>query len=348
MSPLGRPQGEWRAAARGAKVNPTSPPGRLEGGYRPAARSAKGRPPLPGAAVAGRRDAGPALATPFAWPASGLDPLPWFPFTVGVSRGHAKAGERVAQRTERAYWHLRKLLGVVPRFRLLVLAPGDWAQYADVEAFGACHATGDGHLVVGTEPADAWHEVSRFLALHLPGPALRTLVKAHGADAQHPTAPDLGGVADALVIHEVAHLVAAQSGAAFPRRWLAEAFANYALIAALAETEPAMLHRIGSLAEATRVLAEATPGVAEFEAADGTLEPAHAVLTQLALTRAAFAAYADAGVVPLQRWFAAAQEGRTEPDADHELGRMLARIHPALAALAPDALDTRRAVAPAA
>lgn len=290
-----------------------------------------------------------ALATPFAWPASGLDPLPWFPFTVAVSRGHAAAGERLAQRTERAYWQLRKLGGGAPRFRLMVLSPADWAQYAAVDAYGVAHATTDGHLVVGTHVPEAWHDVARFLALHLPAATLRTLVKIHGPDRRHPAGPDLSFVADALIAHELAHVVAAQAGARFPRRWLAEAFANYALVAVLAESEPAALHRIGSLAEAALEVASLTPAVAEFEAADGTLDAAHSVLTQLALTRAAFAVYAEAGTAPLRHWLAAARTPvALDPDADHELGRFLTRIHPALSALAPERIDGRIAVARAA
>lgn len=280
------------------------------------------------------------LATPFAWPASGLEPLPWFPFTVAVSRGHTAAGERVARRTERAYWHLRRLFAVAPRFRLLVLDADDWTQYAASDAYGATHATPDGHLVAGTAPADAWHDVSRFLAVHLAPATLRALVRVHGADRRHPSAPDLTAVADALVAHELAHLVAAQAGAHFGRRWLADAFANYALISVLAEGDPGALHRVGSLAEAARELAPYTPTVGAFEAADGTLEPAPSVLVQLALTRAAFAAYAQAGDAPLVAWLAAARDpSRSEPDADHELGRFLAAIHPALAALAPAHVD---------
>lgn len=289
------------------------------------------------------RPVGPAkaLATPFAWPASGLDPLPWFPFTVAVIRDATVAGERAAQRTERAYWHLRKLFGVAPRFRLLVLAPADWPRYADEAAYGVGHATRAGHLVIGTEPAVEWHAVSRFLAQHLPAAASRQLVKVHGPDRLHPTAPDLAGVADALVAHELAHVMARQAGAAFPRRWLAHAFANYALVAVLAETEPAALHRLGSLAEATRSLADLTPTVAQFEVVDGALAPAQAVLAQLALTRAAFAAYAEANVAPLQHWFAAARSGGQDPIADHGIARHLHRIHPALAALAPEHIDAR-------
>lgn len=161
----------------------------------------------------------------------------------------------------------------------------------------------------------------------------------------HPDAPDLAGVAEALIAHELAHLIADQAGASFPARWMAEAFANYALVAVLGGTDPLGLHRIATLAEAGSLLAGDTPTVAEFEAARHTLGPVASVLVQLAMTRHAFAAYADAQAEPLARWFAMAREPR-EPDADHELGRWLARdVH---AAFAPLARDARRSLARAA
>ena len=278
-----------------------------------------------------------ALATPFAWKQSGLEPMPWFPFTVAASRGHAVAAARIAQRTERAFWYLRRLFGFTPRFRLLVLGPADWDQYAEIPTYGVAHVTGDGHLIIGSTPAAAWHGVSRELADLLPAATVRTLVKVHGSDALYPAGPDLGGVAEALIAHEVAHLFATQARASFPRRWLAEAFANYALVAVLGETDTAALHRVGTLAEATAALADATPTLDEYEAADGALDPMPSVLVQLALTRGVFAAYAQAHAQPLARWFAAsrvipAESTRTMNARD--LRTALSRdIHPAIGAL---------------
>src|SRR6185436_3500021 len=77
------------------------------------------------------------------------------------SRGATAAAERVAQRTERAYWYLRKLLKFTPRFRLLVLDREDWTRYADLATYGVSHFTAQGNLVVGAEPADAWHDIAR-------------------------------------------------------------------------------------------------------------------------------------------------------------------------------------------
>ena len=285
-------------------------------------------------------------ATPFAWRGSGLAPLPWFPFTVAASRGHVAAAEATARRAERAYWHLRRLFGFTPRFRLLVLDAAVGQRFGDAPAYGTAHFTAGGHLIVGATPAAAWHEVSRGFATHLPAAVLRDLVRVHGRDPVHPAGPDLAGVADTLIAHEVAHVIAAQAGALFPRRWLAEAFANYALVAVLAQTDPAGLHRVGTLAEAARTLDDAAVGAGALRSApsarpigstddDEAADPFASVLVQLALTRGVYEAFADAHAAPLARWFEAARAGRPAPDADHELGRMLARdVHPALGRLA--------------
>ena len=277
-------------------------------------------------------DARDAFATPFGWQDSGLEPLPWFPFTVAASRGRTEEAGRIAQRAERAYWCLRRLFGFTPRFRLLALAPGDWGRFAEVPAYGSTHVTADGHLVAGTEPAAAWHDVSRHLASRLPQATLRNLIRVHGRDRVHADGPDLSGVADTLI----AHVIADQAGATFPRRWLAEAFANYALVTVLAETDLPGLQRVGTLAEAALMLGDAAPCGSALDHPDGALDPVPSVLAHLALTRGVMAVYAHARSRPLARWFALARtDGRIEPDADHELGRMLAReVHPELGRLA--------------
>jgi hypothetical protein len=291
-----------------------------------------------------------ALNKPFAWPQSGLEPLPWFPFTVAVSAGSAVAAVNIATRCERAYWVLRRVFGVIPRFRLLVLARADWAAYAEVPNYGIVHVTAGGHLVIGSEPADAWHDVSGYLAKHLPAAALRKLVGVHGRDSIN-AGPDLTAVADALIAHELAHLFATQSGVVFPKRWLAEAFANYALIAVLGETDPTSLHRVGTLAEAAHLLDHALPTLEAFEDPEDGLPVAISVLAQLALTRSAFAAYADAQTKPLARWFAfhdAPVAASIAADAGDDYRRQLGlEIHAAIAAI-PDQFPASQAAVRAA
>jgi hypothetical protein len=293
-----------------------------------------------------------ALAKPFSWPRSGLEPLPWFPFTVAASRGRVEAAERVAQRAERAYWYLRKLFKFTPRFRLLVLDRDDWTQYAELATYGVSHFTAQGNLVVGAEPADAWHDIARELARRLPAESVRALVRVHGADRVHPNAPDLSRLAEALVAHDLARVVVEEAGARFPAAWMKHAFANYALVAVLGHTDPGGLHRLGTLAEAVRALESSTPDVTMLGSAHCALSPFEAALVQLTLTRAAYAAYAEDEDEPLARWFAYACRKNIAPitpDADHEIGRMLAReVHPELGALVAGGREWREEVARAA
>lgn len=272
----------------------------------------------------------------FSWPASGLAPLPWYPFTVAASKGAVTAAERIATRAERAYGYLRRKLGAVPPFRLLVLDRGDWPRFADRGEYGLSHFTARSHLVVGSAPATAWHDVARELDRRLAPATARKLAQALGTDAHHGRGPDLSLVAESLVAHDLARFVADRRGARFAAPWLMHAFANYALVAILGETEPAALHRLGALAEAAHTLSAQALPVTALAAPGQRLTPFDAVLLQLALTRAVYLAYADCGDAPFVRWFERAcdADAATPPDADHELGRMLsAQIHPALGEL---------------
>ena len=273
-----------------------------------------------------------ALDTPFAWTQSGLQPLPWFPFTVGASASAVEAAGRLARRTEQAYWYLRKLLRFTPRFRLLVLSRDDWARFAEVSAYGIAHFTADGHLIVGAEPADAWSDVSRELARALTPRALRSVRDVHGADPAHRDAPDLRELAEALMAHELARVIADQARATFPLPWLKDAFANYALVAVLGETDPNGLHRLGTLAEATRELAPMTPHASKLGRRPKP-SPFEAVLVQLALTRGAYDAYAHERGGALARWFHLAR--KAGPGTPAAVARALSRdVHPAIGALA--------------
>jgi hypothetical protein len=268
----------------------------------------------------------------------GLVALPWFPFEVAAAPACRRAAGRIARRAEQAYWLLRQVLGVAPRVRLVVLDRRHWSQHADTPEYGITHVNHAGMLVTGADPAIAWTAISRWLARHLDTRTLGTLLRVHGVDAST-GGPALQDVAESLIAHELAHLACEQHSVQFPRLWLGEAFANYALVAALAENDPAGLRRLGSLAEAGVTLARHTPSLAQFEASFGSLPVVPSVLAQLALTRAVYETYAHAQAAPLARLFrlfgprsrTAAHIGR-EPDADHELGRLLARhAHPSLA-----------------
>src|SRR5262249_24432461 len=158
------------------------------------------------------------------------------------------------------------------------------------------------------------HDISRELARKLPAATVSALVTVHGADAVYAHAPDLTGVAERLVAHELARIIVDEAGAHFPRHWMRHAFANYALVAVLGETDPDALHRRGTPAEGVRALDNHPPRVTTF---GSHLPPFSAALVQLAMTRAAYVAYADSEDAPLARWFASAR--KPVPDADHEL-----------------------------
>ena len=267
-------------------------------------------------------------------PHGALVPLPWFPFPVLASASERAAGERIAQRAEAACELLAKALGVRPELSLVVLGRDDWAQHAAVPDYGVTHVGHAGELVVGAQPADAWHAVSEFFATRLSPRACARLTDIHGVDPVNGRGPALADLAETLIAHEIAHLVAAQAGVDFPRRWIEEAFANYVLVAVLGETDPAGLRLVGSLAEAAAKLDDTLPTLAAFEAEFGHLDVVTSVLAELAITRGVYVAYAWGQTAPLARFMSAFRDVRVDRDADYELGRMLAtRVHPAIAAI---------------
>jgi hypothetical protein len=260
--------------------------------------------------------------------------LPQFPFPVAASWRARAAAERIAQRARNAHELLRDALGVTAQLSLRVLGREDWHEHADTPLYGVTHVAQSGHLIVGAEPADAWRLVSRHLSRHLSSRALAPLVDVHGPDASVPGGPSLGRLAETLIAHELAHVIAEQAGVAFPRAWLREAFANYALVAVLGETDPAGLRLVGSLAEAAATLDDGMPTLAQFEARFGRMDVVPSVLAELAITRGAYAAYASAGTAPLARLFAVFRGGSRWRGAECALAGMLAsRVHPAIAAI---------------
>ena len=266
-----------------------------------------------------------------------------FPFPVVASAREQGAAKRIARRAAAACSLLADVFGTAPDISLRVLDRGDWHRHADASTYGITHVAANGDLVVGASTADPWHDLSDHFARRLPAPALAALVGVQGVDPENRRGPALDVLAESLIAHEVAHLHAAQSGLAFPARWLEEAFANYVLVAVLGETDPDGLRRVGSLAEAASLLGDELPTLATFERDFGEMDVVPSVLAELAITRGVYAAYAIEGTAPLARLAEAFRSGTWQRDADYELGRMLAtRVHPAIAAI-PDTLHSRRA-----
>jgi hypothetical protein len=255
-----------------------------------------------------------------------------FAFPVKASRSALPAALRIAGHAAHACDFLRDVLGAAPRLTLRVLDVADWRACADVAPYGVSHVADDGALVVGARPADAWQMVSGYFGLHLPARQLARLNAAHGVDPMNRRGPALAPFTELLVVHEVAHVLAEQHGIRFDTRWLAEAFANYVLVATLGDREPAALRLVGSLAEAGASLDGHLPALADFERE--RIDVVESVLAELAITRGVYAAYALHHTKPLARLFAAFRPGHRQRDADYELGRMLAiDVHPTLAAI---------------
>jgi hypothetical protein len=85
------------------------------------------------------------------WRESGLEPLPWFPFTVAMSAGHTDAAALVGRAAERAYWALARTHRIQPRFTLFVLDRRDWPAWAATPTFGVPHRLGADAIVVGAD-----------------------------------------------------------------------------------------------------------------------------------------------------------------------------------------------------
>ena len=263
----------------------------------------------------------------------GLTSLRGFPFPVLSSDLATAAATRIALRAQDASDFCRSVLGIAPLLTLRVLDRRSWAAHAEVAAYGVTHVAANGDLIVGATPADAWHGVSRYLARRLPARELARLVDVHGVDSTHSRGPALEALAESLIIHDVAHVLADQHALAFQSRWLGEAFANYVLVAVLGSNDPQGLRLLGSLAEAARALDDGLPTLADFECGTSRTDVASSVLAELAITRAVYAAYAARDTAPLADLFERLR-ATTEPDADFELGRMTAPpLYPSIAAI---------------
>jgi len=286
-----------------------------------------------GALAAGRHAIAPAPRA--------LESIEGFPFPVRTSIDATGAGLRIARRALAAHDVLRRELGIAPRLSLRVLDRADWLRYADVDWYGTPHVSRDGDLVVGAEAADEWQDVSEYLARQLPSKELAALIAVHGRDPLNRRGPALDAIAESLIAHEIAHLLATEQRIVFPSRWLEEAFANYVLVVVLADTDPAGLRLVGSLAEAARALDRDLPTLQEFECGFGPMDAISSLLGELAITRSVYTAYARKNTTPLVDLFDALRAS-ADPDADWELGRMLgSRIDPSIASI-PDAFAVER------
>ncbi|HVO87641.1 MAG TPA: hypothetical protein VMV45_03790 [Casimicrobiaceae bacterium] len=250
---------------------------------------------------------------------------------MATSASTTRAGARIAHRAELAWTFLRGALRRETDLALLVLDRDDWTRHAQTTDYGVPHIA-QGVLVLGAEPPRAWHALSSHLAGKLAPDTLRDILAVHGPDGST-RGPALAAVAEALIAREVAHFVFVEQGCTFPRPWIAEAFACYAAVAVLGETDPRGLRLLGSLADAAATLDHDPCGRDARDAKCASACSVATLLANLQLTRGAYFAYAQAHVEPLRRVLQLARHAAL-PHNDRDLCVVLARrVHPSLCAI---------------
>lgn len=139
-----------------------------------------------------------------------------------ASAGLEARAEAIGRMAADSYDYLADLLGLRPEAQVLVLSEADWASKSEVPLYGLPYAS-DGTLIVAGTEAPFWTEAGSMVA------------EADRAELEAAyRAPD-GSVAfgrffDLIAVHEVAHLFHIGT-VVFPRKWLAELFANLCLYA---------------------------------------------------------------------------------------------------------------------
>ena len=164
------------------------------------------------------------------------------------------AAGRLARRTERAYWYLRKLLrlhAALPPARAVARGLAEVRRGREPTASRTSPPTRISSSAASRPTRGTTS--SRELARQLPAAALRALVKVHGArSASIATRPTCAGVADALMAHELARVIADQARARSRCRGSRTRSRTTRSSPCWAKPIPAALHRLGTLAEATR------------------------------------------------------------------------------------------------
>lgn len=166
-----------------------------------------------------------------------LDPVDGFPFPVFTSRGSQAKAVALAQRARQAIDWLADALGGHhrPPFTLFVADPNDWNRVTTVPLYGMPHAFG-GRGVTGAQPAGFWSELTEVVLPQLTPEGAARVRQVYGDP------PDVGGrFADLIIAHELTHLFhefdEATGETDFPRRWVAELFANIGLYGYFAAVE---------------------------------------------------------------------------------------------------------------
>ncbi len=198
-------------------------------------------------------------------PASGLVPIPGFPFPVLASAGFELQAQHVARRCARAYGVLGDALELSPGFTLKVLSGADWHN-PSLPYGMPYYASAAQELVVAGESADFWRRFVPLLEQAAPS-VYAEVVEVYGATA------DLSRFFNLLVVHELGHAFL-QPGAG--SHWLDETFANICLHTSIAVDEPDVLPALVTFPKA---MVSLDPGVldhvnlADFQTLYSRIDP---------------------------------------------------------------------------
>jgi hypothetical protein len=151
--------------------------------------------------------------------------------TTVISPGAEARATALETRASRARDWLAEQLDAPFSFDLYVLDEDEWANHAEIPAYGIPHANPDtGKVVLGAEPATLFGSVCAQFWPDLNEDSRAAMHRVYGDP------PLLEAFADLVLVHELAHLV--PRGGPLPTMWHEELFADLGTVGYLASEEP--------------------------------------------------------------------------------------------------------------
>jgi hypothetical protein len=244
-------------------------------------------------------------SAPVAGPVARWSPLAWAPFPVRFAPGAEAAANSAALAVHRAREVLARRIGKTVPVRVLVVD-------------GPCDDDGrtvrpESTLWIPAQPCGGWAELARMLDDRLPQRS-RLLLRKKLGRAAGPL--DLAPIARTWAIDDYALALAEAAGAAFPRGWIANAFAAYARVVTLSEADPDALAAQAHLAEVVGAVLPPSYALADADV--------RVVVERIEATRDAVHAYARHGAGPLARFLRVFPSGMA-PRTDRDLARLVLR-----------------------
>lgn len=170
-------------------------------------------------------------------PYADLVELSGYGLPVHSSKGAEVRARPIAERCQRALRFFSRTFDMEARIRALILAPAEWSHYTAYPVYGMPGYIDPETLIVASEDNGFWRTLTPPLETMTTPSAEATRAAFGLPDGSVDYAPFF----DLLAVHEIAHLFHEQAGIQFPRLWLKEFFANFALHAYVSAEEPAKM-----------------------------------------------------------------------------------------------------------